>query len=150
MARASVKSLRDSDTRRDRSGLSERARRAPRFSVRCTIGVVPTAPATDLDLLARIGTALADDSRRRLLVALIDAPGYPSELADELGLTRANVSNHLTCLRGCGIVTASPEGRRVRYELADPRLAKVLRDLLALRLTPNPTVCPNAVHDGCC
>jgi ArsR family transcriptional regulator, cadmium/lead-responsive transcriptional repressor len=111
---------------------------------------MPTATTIDLDVLARFGTALADDSRRRLLVALIDAPGYPSELADELGLTRANVSNHLTCLRGCGIVNASQEGRRVRYELADARLAKVLRDLLELRLTPNPTVCPNAVHDGCC
>jgi DNA-binding transcriptional ArsR family regulator len=111
---------------------------------------VQTASAIDLDVLARIGTALADDSRRRLLVALIDAPGYPSELADELGLTRANVSNHLTCLRGCGLVTASKEGRRVRYELADPRLGKALRDLLELRLTINPTVCPNAVHDSCC
>ena len=109
-----------------------------------------TATIVDLDVLGRVGTALADDSRRRLLVALIDGPAYPSELADDLGLTRANVSNHLTCLRGCGIVTASREGRRVRYELTDPRLASVLRDLLELRLTPDPTLCPNAVHDGCC
>jgi DNA-binding transcriptional ArsR family regulator len=99
---------------------------------------------------AVLGTALADDSRRRLLVALIDGPAYPSELADDLGLTRANVSNHLTCLRGCGIVTASREGRRVRYELTDQGLASVLRDLLELRLTPDPTLCPNAVHDGRC
>ena len=81
---------------------------------------------------------------------MMDGPAYPSELADDLGLTRANVSNHLTCLRGCGIVVARPEGRRVRYELADPRLAKVLRDLLGLRLVADPAVCPNAVHDGCC
>ena len=112
--------------------------------------MVLTAVAPDLDSLARIGTALADDSRRRLLVAMMDGPAYPSELADHLGLTRANVSNHLTCLRGCGIVVARPEGRRVRYELTDQRLAKVLRDLLRIRLTADPAVCPNAVHDGCC
>jgi DNA-binding transcriptional ArsR family regulator len=111
---------------------------------------VRTAVASDLDILARIGTALADDSRRRLLVAMMDGPAYPSELAADLGLTRANVSNHLTCLRGCGIVVARPEGRRVRYELADPRLATVLRDLIGLRLVADPAVCPNAMHDGCC
>lgn len=106
--------------------------------------------ATELDVLARVGMALADDSRRRLLVALIDGPRYPSELADDLSLGRANVSNHLSCLRGCGMVSAHPEGRRVRYELADRRLARVLRDLLELRLVTDPSVCPNAVHDGCC
>jgi DNA-binding transcriptional ArsR family regulator len=111
---------------------------------------VPTVAEPDLDVLARIGRALADDSRRRLLVAMMSGPAYPSELADDLGLTRANVSNHLTCLRGCGIVIGRPEGRRVRYELSDPRLAKALRDLLRLRLVADPGVCPNAVHDGCC
>jgi ArsR family transcriptional regulator, cadmium/lead-responsive transcriptional repressor len=111
---------------------------------------VPIAVAPDLDVLARIGTALADDSRRRLLVTLMDGPAYPSDLADDLGLTRANVSNHLTCLRGCGIVMARPEGRRVRYQLTDPRLGKLLRSLLELRFVVDPNVCHNAVHDGCC
>jgi DNA-binding transcriptional ArsR family regulator len=103
-----------------------------------------------MDVLARVGVALADDSRRRLLVALLDGPCYPSELAEQLDLTRANVSNHLNCLRGCGLVTAVPEGRRVRYELADARLGRALRDLLAVVPAVDPSLCPNAVHDGCC
>ncbi len=80
--------------------------------------------------MERVGRALADATRRRLLLALLDGPDYPARLADRLGLTRANVSNHLACLRGCGLVVATPEGRQVRYELADPRLAHALRDLL--------------------
>ena len=72
------------------------------------------ASTVDLEVLARLGVALADETRRRILVALIDGPAYPSELADDLRLTRANVSNHLACLRGCGLVIAQPEGRRVR------------------------------------
>ena len=95
----------------------------------------------DLDVLARLGQALADDSRRRLLVTLMDGPTYPSDLADTLGLTRANVSNHLACLRGCGLVAAEPEGRRVRYELADARLGRALRDLLELVLAVDPGAC---------
>jgi DNA-binding transcriptional ArsR family regulator len=92
------------------------------------------------DALARIGRALSDESRRRILVALGAGSCYPSDLADDLGLTRANVSNHLSCLRGCGLVRASAEGRRVRYDLADPRLAAALGALSGLVLE---------VADGC-
>ena len=106
--------------------------------------------ALDIDALARVGLALSDDSRRRLLVALVDGPGYPSELADALGLARANVSNHLSCLRGCGLVVAQPEGRRVRYELADRNSPQTLRDLLDLVLVVDPSACPASDDDGCC
>jgi ArsR family transcriptional regulator, cadmium/lead-responsive transcriptional repressor len=90
----------------------------------------------DLTALARVGTALSDDTRRRLLVALLDGPAYPAALADRLGLGRPNVSNHLACLRGCGLVLAVAEGRRVRYELADPRLAHALADLCSMVVGP--------------
>jgi len=101
------------------------------------------AVAVDLEALGRIGTALADATRRELLVALLDGPGYPAELADALGLTKANVSNHLACLRGCGLVATTPEGRRVRYELADPRFAHVLAELVDLALPP----ADGCIHD---
>lgn len=106
--------------------------------------------ALDVDALARVGVALADDSRRRLLLALVNGPAYPSELADALGLTRANVSNHLSCLRGCGLVVAQPEGRRVRYQLADRKLARALHDLLDLVLVVDPGACAASDVDGCC
>lgn len=90
--------------------------------------------AVDLATLGRVGIALADPTRRRILVQLIEGPGYPAEMAEQFGATRANLSNHLTCLRECGLVTATAEGRRVRYELADDRLADGLRILAALHL----------------
>lgn len=90
--------------------------------------------STRLDALARLGRALADPTRCRILVALLDGPGYPAQLAGMLGLTRPNVSNHLACLRGCGLVVASYQGRQVRYELADPRLRRAMDDLLGVVL----------------
>ena len=86
--------------------------------------------ASQVDVMNRLGRAMADPSRSRILLELLEAPGYPAELARELDLTRSNVSNHLTCLRGCGLVVASPEGRRTRYEIADPHLTLGLRHLL--------------------
>ncbi|WP_432563777.1 ArsR/SmtB family transcription factor [Kineococcus sp. SYSU DK003] len=90
--------------------------------------------ATHAQVLARFGHALSDPTRSRLLLALREAPGYPAELADLLGVSRQSLSNHLACLRGCGLVVPVPEGRRVRYELADPRMGHALTDLLGVVL----------------
>ena len=99
-----------------------------------------------LDAMSRLGRAMADPTRCRILLQLVDGPAYPAALADELVLTRPNVSNHLTCLRGCGLVVATPEGRQMRYELADGALARGLRELLEVTLAVD--VCP--VCDGAC
>jgi DNA-binding transcriptional ArsR family regulator len=92
------------------------------------------AVAVNAEALARVGTALADENRRRLLLELLNAPAYPADLAERLGMTRGNVSNHLACLRGCGLVRTVPVGRRVRYELADAKLAHALAELASLVL----------------
>jgi DNA-binding transcriptional ArsR family regulator len=100
-------------------------------------------------VLARFGHALSDPTRARLLLALRDGPTYPAVLAEQLGATRQNVSNHLACLRGCGLVVSVPEGRRSRYELADARLAHALGDLLGVVLAVDPSACADAAT-GCC
>lgn len=93
-----------------------------------------TTSPVDIDTLDRVGRALANPTRRQILLALLDEPGYPAQLAERLHTSRANLSNHLTCLRECGLVTATNEGRRVRYTHADPQLGDALRILARLRL----------------
>lgn len=95
--------------------------------------------ASRVDVMNRLGRAMADPSRSRILMSLLEQPGYPGQLAAELELTRSNVSNHLSCLRGCGIVAAVPEGRQTRYEIADPHLTRALLALVDVVL---------AVDDG--
>lgn len=95
---------------------------------------MPALAETTIDALERVGTALADPTRRRILLVLLDGPAYPADLAETLGLGRTNISNHLACLRGCGLVRAEREGRQVRYELRSPRLAHALSDLVDLEL----------------
>lgn len=91
------------------------------------------------DTLERVGTALADPTRRRILLVLLDGPAYPADLAERLGVGRTNISNHLTCLRGCGLVRATRQGRQVRYDLASPRLGHALADLVDLELDVDPS-----------
>jgi DNA-binding transcriptional ArsR family regulator len=91
------------------------------------------------DTLERVGTALADPTRRRILLALLDGGAYPADLANQFDTSRTNLSNHLACLRGCGLVRAEREGRQVRYELASEHLAHALRDLVAIELAIEPS-----------
>lgn len=97
-------------------------------------------------VLARFGHALSDPTRARILLALRESPGYPSDLAELIGVSRQSLSNHLTCLRGCGLVVAVPQGRRSRYELADPRLAHALTDLMSVVLAVDPQHCAQAAR----
>jgi len=104
---------------------------------------VPGRVVPRLDAISRLGRALADPTRCRLLLVLLDGPAYPARLAEDLGLSRSNVSNHLGCLRGCGLVVATAEGRQMRYDLADPHLRHALSDLLDVVLAVDSThPCP--------
>lgn len=109
--------------------------------------------AVGLDVLIRLGRAMADPSRARILAALTEEPAYPAELAEILGMTRSNVSNHLTCLRGCGLVVGEAQGRRTRYAVADPHLAHALTTLVGVVLAVDAgEACTSADCDvpGCC
>jgi len=109
--------------------------------------------AARVDVMNRLGRAMADPTRSRILLALLEQPGYPAQLARELGLTRTNVSNHLACLRGCGIVVAEPEGRQTRYEISDPHLTAALTGLVDVTLAVDehaPCLDPGCTVAGCC
>ncbi|MGX5769765.1 Cd(II)/Pb(II)-sensing metalloregulatory transcriptional regulator CmtR [Microbacterium trichothecenolyticum] len=109
--------------------------------------------ASRLDVMNRLGRAMADPTRSRILMTLLEGPNYPAVLSRNLDLTRSNVSNHLTCLRDCGIVVAEPEGRQTRYEIADPHLTAALIALLDVTLAVDenaPCIDPACAVDGCC
>jgi ArsR family transcriptional regulator, cadmium/lead-responsive transcriptional repressor len=108
---------------------------------------------TRLDVMHRLGRAMADPTRSRILLTLLDGPSYPAVLATDLGLTRQNVSNHLACLRDCGIVIAESEGRQSRYEISDPHLTRALSELVGVVLAVDESAAcmdPACSVPGCC
>lgn len=88
-----------------------------------------------VEVMSRFGKALADPTRAAVLLQLQQGPAVPSDLAARIGVSRQILSNHLACLRDCGLVVGVPTGRNVRYELSDPKLAHALEDLLGTILT---------------
>lgn len=104
-----------------------------------------TASISRLDAIRRIGKALADPTRASILLALLDEPRYPADLVEELSITKQSVSNHLACLRDCGIVVAEPAGRRVLYDISDTRLRHALQDLVGVVLAADTCDLDSAV-----
>ncbi len=71
---------------------------------------------------ARYFKVLADPTRLAILQLLVESDRSVGELIAALGAPQSRVSNHLACLRWCGLVEAERAGRRVVYRLVDQRL----------------------------
>ncbi len=81
----------------------------------------------DVDLAANLFHGLSDPTRLSILLALLDGEMCVSDIVDTVGTTQSNVSNHLACLRGCGLVESRPaERRQVFYSIAQPEVRDVL------------------------
>jgi DNA-binding transcriptional ArsR family regulator len=82
--------------------------------------------------------ALASPHRLRIIHLLGERPRDVNELARELGLNQATVSQHLASMRSVGPVEASRDGRCVHYRLSDPEIVaacSLMRGLIVRRLT---------------
>lgn len=85
-----------------------------------------TAQAQSTSLKAKLFRGFSDPSRLSILQALRSGSLTVGEIVEITGLTQSNTSNHLSCLRDCGLVVAIQQGRYVSYQLGDPRVHEVL------------------------
>ena len=85
-----------------------------------------TSTTSSIDLQAKLFRGFSDPSRLSILEALLEQERTVSDLVQATGFTQPNVSNHLSCLRDCGLVTVRQQGRFSYYSLSDDRVAKLL------------------------
>ena len=84
-------------------------------------------------LHAEICKTLANTKRLEIIYALKDGEKSSGELTGELGIPRANASQHLSVLRGCGVVRSRRAGVNVLYSIANPKIVMacaLMRDVL--------------------
>ena len=80
---------------------------------------------------------LANARRLEIIHLLADGPREVSRLAEEMGISQPNVSQHLALMRTVGVVEADRDGREVRYRLSDPAIivaCEMMRGVLVRRL----------------
>lgn len=98
------------------------------------------------DRLFELGRALSCRVRLAVLQVLGEKGDVcVGELVSRTGATQPNMSNHLAVLRSAGLVTYRREGRVVRYQLASPEVASLVRNLTAL--AGNPPADPRTSRD---
>jgi DNA-binding transcriptional ArsR family regulator len=76
------------------------------------------------EIHAAVFAALANPTRHELMHLLCERPRTPSELADELEVSRPNVSQHLSVLQREGLVRRSRQDGHVLWEVVDRRLSQ--------------------------
>jgi DNA-binding transcriptional ArsR family regulator len=89
-------------------------------------------------LQAEVLKTLASPRRLEIIHRLAEGPCEVGRLAEDIGASQPNVSQHLAVLRAAGIVEAERDGREVRYRLADSDVmvaCNVMRGVLQRRLT---------------
>jgi rhodanese-related sulfurtransferase len=81
------------------------------------------------DEFARLGQALGNGRRLEILDVLANGERMVDGLASETGLSIANASQHLQVLRAAGLVRRRRAGTRIFYELRDPVVFELWRNL---------------------
>ncbi|MEI7578126.1 MAG: metalloregulator ArsR/SmtB family transcription factor [Armatimonadota bacterium] len=73
---------------------------------------------------------ISEQSRRAILMNLMDGSRSVNELVESTGLRQPNVSNHLARLRAKGIVSANRIGRHIYYSIARAEVEDALNAII--------------------
>lgn len=90
------------------------------------------------ELQANVCLALANPKRLRVLNLLKDHELSVGEMTEAVGITKANLSQHLAILRQQNLVRTRREGTTIFYRLANPKITEacaIMRSVLAESLT---------------
>jgi DNA-binding transcriptional ArsR family regulator len=96
-----------------------------------------TSNAAALTQVADYFKVLSELSRLQVLCSLKSGSKNVTEIMEETGLGQANVSKHLKILAQSGIVSRTPQGVSVYYEIIEPLifdLCELVGDRLSIRL----------------
>src|SRR5215217_3908591 len=85
--------------------------------------------------------AIADPTRRALVLLLAAQAMTPHALAEHFEISRQAVSKHIRILAECGVLEAEPQGREIQYHLKADKMLEIehwmekFKALMAARFT---------------
>lgn len=89
------------------------------------------------EMQTRICKAFANPARLRILDMLAKREHTVSDIQTALGISAPNVSQHLTILKGAGIVSTRRSGKQIHCSLAIPEVkeaCQLIRDVLRAQI----------------
>ena len=75
---------------------------------------------------AHLFKTLGNPLRIRIVKILGKGPATPTQLAEELGKRRVNISQHLKVLRDCDVAWFTMQAKNVVYRIKDPSVLGIV------------------------
>ncbi|HRN69843.1 MAG TPA: metalloregulator ArsR/SmtB family transcription factor [Candidatus Woesebacteria bacterium] len=82
--------------------------------------------STEFELKIKFFSGLSDPSRLQILEHLKECELCVGDIVKRTKMTQSNISNHLACLKGCGLVNTRRDGKFIYYSLSDDRVVSLL------------------------
>lgn len=95
---------------------------------------------TIFELQAEVCKTLASPKRLEIIQALKDGEKTVTDLVDILGVSKANVSQHLAVMRHKGVLKTRRKGVNIYYSIINPKVVQaciLMREVLTEQMKQN-------------
>ncbi|MBT2727481.1 winged helix-turn-helix transcriptional regulator [Bacillus sp. ISL-75] len=82
----------------------------------------------DMNMKVKLINGFSNKTRIQILESIKEQEKTVSQIVEEINGNQSNISQHLACLKGCGIIVGRNEGKYCYYSLRNQNI----RDLLAM------------------
>ncbi len=82
--------------------------------------------SADLDLKVKFLRGFADKTRIQILECIKDKEKTVSQIVAEVQGNQSNISQHIACLKGCGMILGRQEGKYMYYSLRNEHIRELL------------------------
>lgn len=83
-------------------------------------------PVESIDIKVKFIRGFADKNRLQIMESIKDKEMTVSQIVDRLKGNQSNISQHLACLKGCGLVVGRQEGKYIYYSLKSEQVKQLL------------------------
>lgn len=105
-----------------------------------------------LDVKAKFIRGFSDKTRLQILEFIKDKERTVSQIVEEISGNQSNISQHLACLKGCGIIIGRQEGKFIYYSLRSEqiRLLLSMMDEVFHQVEEDVAACERNEKQDCC
>jgi ArsR family transcriptional regulator, cadmium/lead-responsive transcriptional repressor len=82
----------------------------------------------NIDIKVKLVHGFSNKTRLQILESIKDQEKTVSQIVEDINGNQSNISQHLACLKGCGIIVGRNEGKYCFYSLRNQHI----RDLLTM------------------
>jgi|SRR5699024_1508562 len=80
----------------------------------------------DLNLKVKFLQGFSNKTRVQILDCLKETEKTVSQIVQEVEGSQSSISQHLSCLRGCGLIVSRQEGKYVYYKIRNEKIRQLL------------------------